>query len=397
MTIPLRLRARPLEPAHGALLRLCSRNGRHFVSSFATSLGVQLRDALAGRDVARISDLAGLSYSATAWWSPVVSAADRVVTIAGEELSLGDWSVTRRRHCPECLRQDVGQARDLGLPADWVASHRSHWDVRSITACPLHGAALVEACPCCGASLGWRDARRLACPNCRADLTAGSVAINDPLGRYVSARLGIVLSERPKVLDDLPLRQAVRLCGKLGRAGLGGPPEGNSAGVPMLSVASEGFRRASIGAGGLDDVLDRLLASRVGSAPDGLGGAYGWLHDEWLGTGDPTASAYKEALRRHAVAHNIIAADEERLGSFPPPTVNLTEAAAKAGVAVKRMRRLLNDAGAIPPARAVGVPSRSTRTPSAWRRSAGAPYVVQRERCSASAAPRLGGLRKLPW
>lgn len=356
MTIPLRLRTRPLEPAHGALLRLCARNGRHVVSSFATSLGVQLRRALAGHDVARITDLAGLSCSTTAWWSPVVSVTDRVVTIAGEELSLGDWSVARRRHCPECLRQDVAAARDLGLPADWVASHRSHWDVHSIVACPVHGAALVDVCPFCGVSLGWSDARRLICPNCRGDLTANSALLDDPLGRYVSARLGVSQSQRPKVLDDLSLRQAVRLCGKLGRAGLDGPPERNSAGVPTLAVAREGFRRASIGARGLDDVLNRLIASRGCNAPDGLGGAYGWLHNEWLGTEDPTAWVYKETLRRHAVAHGVIAAHEERLGALPPPTINMKQAATRAGVAVQRMRRLLDDVGALPPGSRRGVP-----------------------------------------
>ena len=356
MTIPLRLRARPVEPAHGVLLRLCARNGRNGVSSFATSLGVQLRNALAGRDVAQITELAGLSYSATVWWSPVVSVADRVVTIAGEHISLGDWSVAKRRHCPECLRHDVDLAHDLGLPADWLASHRSYWDVQSIGACPVHGAALVEACRCCGTSLGWRDARRLVCPSCRADLTQASESLDDPLGRYVSARLGIIRSERPKILDDLPLRQAVRLCGKLGRAGLGVPPEGNTAGVPTLAVAREGFRRAMMGTSGLDDVLDRLLASRSDNGPDGLGAAYGWLHDDWLGTGDPTAPAYKEALRRHAVTHGVIASGEERLGSFPPPTVNLKQAAAEAGVAVERMRRLLEVAGAIPTGSRRGVP-----------------------------------------
>ena len=355
MTIPLRLRARPQEPGHGALLRLSIRNGRHVVTSFATSLGVHLRDALAGRDAARIAELSGLSPTAVAWWSPAVSAPDRLVTIAGEELSLGDWSIARRRHCPECLRADVAEARRLGLPGDWLASHRSVWDIRSVAACPEHGVALVDACHACAAPLGWRDPRRLACPACRADLTAPSEPLDDPLGLYVAARIGIGRSERPAVLEELPLRHAVRLCGKLGRAGLDAAPENNTAGVPALEFAVEGFRRAVAGPAGLDDVFDRLLARRATDAPDGLGGAYGWLHDEWLGTDDPTAAAYRDVLRDHAVANGVIAPDEERLGASPPPTINLTQAAAVAGVAIERMRRLLDGAGAIPPGSRRGV------------------------------------------
>lgn len=348
MTIPLRLRQRQQEPGHGALLRLSARNGRHGVSSFATSLGVQLRYALAGHNSAQIAKLAGLSSVAVAWWSPVISAPDRLVTIAGEVLSLGDWSIARRRHCPECLLADAIEAEALGIPADWLASHRSIWDVRSIAACPQHGASLVDACHACGTPLGWRDPFRLICRNCRADLTARPTSLDDPLGRYVAARLGVGQSERQAVLDDLPLRHAVRLCGKLGRAGLDGMSHRNTAGVPALEFGTEGFRRALAGPFALNDILDRLLSRRAGNAADGLGAAYGWLHNEWLGTEDPTSQVYRKVMRDHAVANGVIAADEERLGASPPPTINLKQAAAGAGVAAERMRRILGRAGAIP-------------------------------------------------
>lgn len=348
MTIPLRLRHRQQEPSHGALLRLSARNGRHVVTSFATSLGVQLRDALAGHYSAQIAKLAGLSSAEVAWWSPLISAQNRLVTIAGEVLSLGDWSIARRRHCPECLLADVIEAEALGIPADWLASHRSIWDVRSIAACPQHGAALVDACYACGTPFGWRDPFRLICRNCRADLTARSTSLEDPLGRYVAARLGVGQSERPAVLDDLSLRHAVRLCGKLGRAGLDGMSQRNTAGVPTLDFGTEGFRRALAGPFALTDILDRLLARRAGNTADGLGAAYGWLHNEWLGTEDPTSQVYRKVMRDHAVANGIIAADEERLGASPPPTINLKQAAAGAGVAAERMRRILGQAGAIP-------------------------------------------------
>ncbi len=355
MTIPLRLRSRPQEPGHGALLRLAARNGRQVVSSFATTLGVQLRDALAGRYAEQIAELAGLSSAAVAWWSPVVSAPHRLVTIAGEVLSLGDWSIARRRHCPVCLLADVIEAQTLGLPAEWLASHRSIWDVRSIAACPHHGVALVDSCHACGTPLGWRDPHRLACSDCRADLTVPSARLDDPLGRYVAARLGVGQSERPSVLENLPLQHAVRLCGKLGRAGLDGAPHKNTAGVPTLEFGTEGFRRAIAGPEELTDILDRLLARRTGNTADGLGAAYGWLHNSWLGTEDPTTAAYRKVLRQHAVANGVIAADEERLGVSVPPTINLKQAAAGAGVAVERMRRILVRAGAIPPGSRRGV------------------------------------------
>jgi hypothetical protein len=55
------------------------------------------------------------------------------------------------------------------------------------------------------------------------------------------------------------------------------------------------------------------------------------------------------------VANGVIAPDEERLGASPPPTINLTQAAAGAGIAIERMRRVLDDAGAIPPGSRRGV------------------------------------------
>lgn len=346
--LPLRLRERPFEPAHGCLLRLCARNGRVAVPSFGSSLGLSIRAALAGYHVSKVAELAGVPLTPLAWWSPVISTADRVVTIAGEELSLGDWTIATRRHCPECLRGDIRRAADLSMPVDWVASHRSWWDVRSIAACPEHGVALEDACSICEAPLQWRDARRLCCSGCRGDLLVASRPLDDPLGRYVAARLGAGTTERPAILEALPLRQVVRLCGKLGRAGLGTSDRSSPVGVPTSDVGAEGFRRALLGPTGLDDVFDLALAHRGADAPDGLSAAYGWIHDEWLGIGDPTAEPFREALRRHAVANGVIAEREERLGWTPPPTINLTRAASAAGVSFARMRRMLDDAGAIP-------------------------------------------------
>lgn len=348
MRLPLRLRQRSHEPGHGVLLRLAARNGRSRVASFARSLGLDLRTVLAGAEVTRIAEVAGVSPSATLWCSPVVSARDRIVTLAGEELALGDWSIGQRRHCVECLRKDAAEASALGMQADWFASHRAWWDVRSVTCCPEHGVSLVNTCSTCGGVLGWRDSGRFACPRCRAALGPAGEILDDPLGRYVAARLGFGASERPPILEELPLRQAIRLCGKLGRAGLGEQSKRTVAGVPERIAGAEGFRRALMGRAGLDDVFEQLLARRASDAPDGLGGAYGWLHAEWLGTDDPTAAPYRDALRWHAVANGVIAADEERLGRSPPPTITLTGAAAEAGVAIERMRRMLDVAGEIP-------------------------------------------------
>lgn len=268
--------------------------------------------------------------------------------IAGEVLALGDWSIARRRHCPECLLADVSEAQALGLPADWLASHRSIWDIRSIVACPIHGIALIDACHACATPFSWRDPYRLVCQNCRADLTTPSAQLHDPLGRYVAARLGIGQFERPAVLEDLALKHAVRLCAKLGRAGLDCPPEKDTSGVPALEIATEGFRRAAAGHAGIIDILDRLLARRFDDAADGLGSAYSWLHNQWLGTDDPTSTMYRQVLRDHAVANGVIAPGEDRLGVVAAPTINLKEAAAGSGVAPERMRLMLQGAGAIP-------------------------------------------------
>src|SRR5690349_16226153 len=136
----LSLRVRPVgeEPSHGVLMRLAARHRAESLIGYATACGVRLNDVLRGHHVRVVEDLAGFPEGSVGVNTAAIDHQSRQVTLRGNILLLGDWSIKRRRWCPRCLLDDRAKAAMIGLPASVVASHRYWWDVRSIFSCPFH-------------------------------------------------------------------------------------------------------------------------------------------------------------------------------------------------------------------------------------------------------------------
>lgn len=280
--------------------------------------------------------------------SPVVSAATRTVAMGAEAVRLGDWSLHTRRHCPECLADDARVAASMNLPPQWWTTSRGWWDVRSVDACPVHGVAMIDRCRACGDHLSWR--RPILTCGCGAIVTAGGgIGVDAAGSAYLVGRLTSGSRAAVPLLDGMDFADAVRSTELLGaarslasneRRGRRDDAAGRVAGFSVANAWPMAF----------EGILDALLASRTAASPDGLIGAYGWTYATLCGPDAPeTLSRHVgPLLRRHAVAHGVIANDEDRLGAVVPPTVTITGAARRLGRSFASTRRLLEADGAIP-------------------------------------------------
>lgn len=352
-SLPLRLRPIFGEPAHGALLRLAGRHGEVRATWFATSLGLDHREVLAGRHVLAIAVRAGLDEKPLTRFSPKIHPASRTVLLAGQEIALGDWSVSSRRACPACCAADEADASSTGRDPDWVVAHRAFMDVRSIGRCPVHRLPLSDACTGCGAALRWSRAPLGACPGgCRLAWFGAHGDLDVGLDAYFAARIGFGTAPAVPVLDALPFRRAVQLCERVGRLEVLGwarrlprqTPEADATcrrrGFAMMADWPASIHRA------LDDILATAIAA---GTEDGIIARYGWVYPDWLAVEDDEAAAVVAPLvRDHAVLNAVVARDEPMLGHLPPPTMTLMAAVRLGGMGFERTRALLDGAGAIP-------------------------------------------------
>jgi hypothetical protein len=83
------------------------------------------------------------------------------------------WNVQRARYCPHCLSES----------AHW----RGVWGLSLYTACPRHGATLLDHCRC-GAAITWRRAALVHCA-CGADLREQSSTAANPSTLKVASLL----------------------------------------------------------------------------------------------------------------------------------------------------------------------------------------------------------------
>lgn len=360
--LALRVPAIRGEPAHGLAMRLAWRCGKD-TGAFLPGCGLAQRDLLAGRGAGRLAALADHDLIQLAWWTPAVDAPARSVRLAGQRIALGDWSTSARRWCGECLAEDFAVAAARSEPPAFHVHHRSSWDVRSVAACPRHGASLLSACPACGASQGWggrldrcRCGAHLAVPGERLGRAGTSDAF---LHRLLTGRTITTLPFPTPHYDDL-----VRLLERLGAVGVRSHASGRAAAVPAGEARDRGMLI-------LDDwprAFHRALDAVAGARParQGLLARYGWVYAGWIKDlpPEPYCNAIREALRSHAVAGEALAADEARLGHVPGAvTLSATAAAGLLGMGYAGMRRLLDREALVPSGarRGVAFPIRRTR------------------------------------
>lgn len=329
LAFSLRLPLRFGEPAHGLLLRLAE---RYRVQP--ARLGARWDLTLGGlaRGVGLDAFASALDIDATtlAAWSPVVRTRARRVDLRGEELMLGDWSVTGRRWCPACFEEDA-------LLGEHQAYHRAWWDVRSIGACPAHLVMLHSRCPACSTRTGWR---RPSVARCRCGY-AFAGARREPVLPYevamtltVAGRLGATADAQPHAAE-MPLSVLPAFALRLGaalncpwserrpvRLGLDAEKDMSTA-LACLHDPEPAFEEA----------LARMSTGMAGR-PAGLGGAYGWAYTRWLAFPDQdrTGGRLLATMRAHAVANGIIGEDEPVLGRDRADGLAVTDIAARLGI-----------------------------------------------------------------
>lgn len=283
--------------------------------------------------------------------------AGRTVTLNGHILADRDWSTRTRRFCSVCLAEDVEAARSNNVQPHWIIFHRSLWDVTAMRSCPKHNCALSDECWLCGTKQGWRYTNLGRCFHCMADLTIKrSEGLNCPLDAFLASRV-IGREQRTSIFDSLPIRDCLQLCMRLGQAKIArfGHALPRQKREMILHARDVGFAIAQDLVPEFRKVLDALVSARSVEAPDGLLGAYGWIYSEWLAGADPTAAIVRPILYKHAVQHRLMAADEPRVGNFPPVTMSIKQVRDEWGLGFEQTRKLLEQAGAIPPGSRRGV------------------------------------------
>lgn len=341
------------EPAHGLLLRLARRYQRANVRDFAADFGLSWRAVRSGHHINEVARLAGFNCEQVADWTPAITPSSRKVRLHGEVLHLNDWSVARRRWCPECLRHDVEIASTTATRSSTAGGHRAWWDVLSLIACPDHGVQLLDRCSACGRNPGWTAGVEHC--SCGAPLWA-SHAPAQSFGQddYILSRL----RRGPTavaILDSIALHEAIRAMERLGIVADGRWRERK----PHLShLGSAQAREQGLGLARewpsrFHDALDRILTKsprRPVSA--GLLSGYGWIYETWALAlpAEGFGIALKNALRDHAVRNKVIPEHEKVMGIIPRPSViDLTTAASVLGFGGRRMRRVADAYGLLAP------------------------------------------------
>jgi hypothetical protein len=345
--LALRVPAIRGESALGLGARLAWRHGMA-IGPFASRSGFSARGLAVGRDAVRLAEIAGQDPAPLVEWSPAVDAAARTVRLAGQRVSLGDWTTTRRCWCGECLAEDRAAAARLGQPPYFHVHHRSLWDISSIPSCIRHKVELRSGCPVCGDGQDWSS--RLDSCRCGADLAVPG----DGIGRSGIGDdfLHSMLRGEPTPALPFPTPhydEMERLLVRLGAVGVWLHPrrpvephaaaDARDRGVAVLADWPRLFHRA----------LDAVAAARPGGR--GLIARYGWVYTGWIaGLPDaPYGKVLREAFRRHASGSGAMATDEARLGHIPPSvTVSATGAAKLLRMSFAPARRLLAREGLVP-------------------------------------------------
>ncbi len=199
----------PDESLHGFVLRMAGRNSMAGLKWILDQLGRRSIAQLGEADERRIAYIFGADARAVEdlvvpgrWIDGV-----HVHWVRGQEVTRPYLlRAARPQWCPRCLAE-FGYAR--------IA-----WSFQLVTACHVHGVALLERCPNCSRPLRWQRRSLLAC-NCGASLQD---AVCEPAGGaelsvacWISGRLGSAsandrhIASWTKLLEDLSLDGGMRL------------------------------------------------------------------------------------------------------------------------------------------------------------------------------------------
>jgi len=286
----------PDEPAHGIFHRLAEASGLS-LWTLRRRTGLSLTDLQHGR---KLDELASLLESSTELIArnSFGNCDETTITVRGEKIGYqGDYSIKKRKVCPECLRQS--------------AHHRFMWDLSFITSCPLHGLKLVDRCPCDASELTWKDLhlyRGGCCETGDIRCIAGEPAPASvkAMDAYFAGRLGLVKQTSIIALDELSLKDGVELLDRVGALKIAGYARtwtnSEKLNLAPQEVRAIGFQILS--AGRFRDVLDEVYHGylRSPSRPKpALTTIYGWFYRWYNVKGNYNFSRFlTEELLRHA-------------------------------------------------------------------------------------------------
>lgn len=347
---PLTIRERSDEAAISAFLRFSLRCGARTAHGFARSLGLSVTDLRAGRGTEKLASIAGLNGQELSWNSAKVDAGKRRISMRGQTLLLGDWSLSRRRWCADCLASDRARAKQMGLPDTWWITTRSWWSISSVPSCPAHRRKLLDCCWRCTASQPWNG--NLNFCKCGADLRhqRGS-DWNGFVPEYILGRLGVQPRSTVSVLDMLPLNQAIKALEIFGVSAAVATGNGHWIKASDRHQDREvGYEIAKRWPGAFNQVLDELTARRTSVGKPGMIEAYGWLYSELADNNFPNqfSEVLAPVLREHAVRNGYMAAAESRLCSTTTVSMSATELSRRIGRSYKVTRDRLEEINAIP-------------------------------------------------
>ena len=347
---PLTIRQRSDEAAISAFLRFSLRCGARTPHGFARALGLSITDLRAGRGTEKLASIAGLNGQELSWNSAKVDAGKRRISMRGQTLLLGDWSLSRRRWCADCLASDRARAKQMGLPDTWWITTRSWWAIHSVPSCPTHRRKLLDRCWRCTASQPWNG--NLNFCNCGADLRHHyGAAWNGSAAEYILGRLGFNPRSTVSVLDTLPLNHAIRALEIFGVSAAAATGNGHRAKASDRHEDREaGYEIAASWPDAFNRVLDELTAQRTSIGKPGMIEAYGWLYSELADNNFPSqfSDILAPVLREHAVRNGFMASAENRLCSSTTESLSATELSRRIGRSYKVTRDRLEEINAIP-------------------------------------------------
>jgi hypothetical protein len=292
--------------------------------------------------------------------TPMPSARPRHLEIAGEIIHRETWTVSRRRWCPGCWRDDLA-AEPCGRLPFWNVHRRFWWGITSIETCPVHKVRLREGCPTCGIPVRWNAGRMLSCTSRHGLLACEAIPVGDDdiLGdAYVVGRLGGAPRVAVPFLDGMALADAIDVMQRLGAAALDGP-RGSFARLPAErrpAAMSVGFRIARDWPHAFADVIaDMAKASAPGNW--GVVNLYGYLYD-WIIK--LPKDAFGEEMRRaffgEVVRHGFLVDRSMALKYAPTAFVTFRTAAKSIGCSYATTRRYLEALGYLSPGNQKGTP-----------------------------------------
>lgn len=291
--------------------------------------------------------------------TPMPSARPRHLEIAGEIIHRETWTVSRRRWCPGCWRDDLA-AEPCGRLPFWNVHRRFWWGITSIETCPVHRVRLREDCPACGIPVRWNAGRMLSCTSRHGLLACEAIPVGDdvPGDAYVVGRLGGAPRVAVPFLDGMPLADAIDVMERLGAAALDGP-RGSYARLPAErrpAAMSAGFRIAEGWPHAFADLIaDMAKASAPGNW--GVANLYGYLYD-WIIK--LPKDAFGEEMRRaffgEAVRHGFLVDRSMALKYAPTAFVTFRTAAKSIGCSYATTRRYLEALGHLSPGNQKGTP-----------------------------------------